>query len=201
METAPKIAVLILAAGEASRMQRPKQLLPWKETTLLNHSIERVSNLKHARPFVVLGAHKDDILPTINHSNVSVLHNEHWKQGMGSSISFGVTSIQSYDDFDAILIVLADQPLVNLSYLEKMIQIYTSSNKGIVASKYEDNKLGVPVVFDARYFRRLAELEGDKGAKGILKAYQDDVYALQASDIVGDIDTPEAYERLYNTHH
>lgn len=201
MKTAPKIAVLILAAGEASRMQRPKQLLPWEETTLLNHSIEIVSNLKNTKSFVVLGAHKDDILPTINHSNVSVLYNEHWKQGMGSSISFGVTSIQSYGDFDAVLIVLADQPLVSLSYLENMIQIYTSSKKGIVASKYEDNKLGVPVVFDVAYFKDLVELKGDKGAKGILKTYQDDVYVLEAFDIVRDIDTPEAYERLYNTHH
>lgn len=201
MKTAPKIAVLILAAGQASRMQRPKQLLPWRETTLLNHCMATAFDLRNTKSFVVLGAHEDDILPTINHSNVSVLHNEHWKQGMGNSISFGVTSIQSYGDFDAVLIVLADQPLVSLPYLENMIQIYTSSKKGIVASKYEDNKLGVPVVFDVAYFKDLVELKGDKGAKGFLKTYQDDVYPLQASDIVGDIDTPEAYERLYNTHH
>jgi molybdenum cofactor cytidylyltransferase len=167
LKTATKIAVLILAAGEASRMQRPKQLLPWRETTLLNHCMATAFDLRNTKSFVVLGAHKDDILPTINHSNVSVLHNEHWKQGMGSSISFGVTSIQSYGDFDAVLIVVADQPLVSLSYLENMIQIYTSSNKGIVASKYEDNKLGVPVIFDARYFKYLVDIQGDKRAKGI----------------------------------
>lgn len=201
MKTAPKIAVLILAAGEASRMQRPKQLLPWKETTLLNHTIETVSNLKNASCFVVLGAYKDAILSSITDSSVSILYNENWREGMGTSISFGITTIQSYGDFDAILIVLADQPLVTTSYLENLVQIYTSSNKGIVASKYEDHKLGVPVVFDARYFKDLVKLKGDKGAKGILKAYQDDVYALEALDVVGDIDTPEAYERLYNAHH
>lgn len=201
MKTAPKIAVLMLAAGEASRMQRPKQLLPWKETTLLNHSIETVSSLKNTSCYVVLGAYKDDISPTITDPSVSILYNENWQEGMGTSISFGITSIQSYGDFDAILIVLADQPLVTISYLENMIQIYASSKKGIVASKYEDNKLGVPVVFGARYFKHLVELKGDKGAKRILKTYQDDVYALQALDIVGDIDTPEAYERLYKTHH
>jgi len=191
----------MLAAGEASRMQRPKQLLSWKETTLLNHSIETVSSLKNTSCFVVLGAYKDDILPTITEPSISILYNDNWQEGMGASISLGVTSIQFYDDFDAILIVLADQPLVTISYLENMIQIYTSSNKGIVASKYEDHKLGVPVLFDVRYFKHLVELEGDKGAKGILNTYQDDVYALQALDIVGDIDTPEAYERLYKRHH
>ena len=72
MKTAPKIAVLILAAGEASRMQRPKQLLPWKETTLLNHSIETISSLKNTSCYVVLGAYKDDILPTITDSSVSI---------------------------------------------------------------------------------------------------------------------------------
>ena len=201
MKTAPKIAVLILAAGEASRMKRPKQLLPWKQTTLLNHCITTVSNLRNTKSFVVLGAHKDDILSTINHSNVSVLYNEHWKQGMGSSISFGVASIQFNGDFDTILIVLADQPLVSTSYLEEMIKAFISSEKGVVASKYEDSKLGVPVIFSATYFKRLTELHSDKGAKEILKTHKDDVYALQASEIVGDIDTLEAYEQLYKLHH
>ena len=193
--------MLILAAGEASRMKRPKQLLPWKQTTLLNHSIETVSNLKNTTSFVVLGAHKDDILPTINNPDVSVLYNENWQQGMGTSISFGVKSIQSYGDFEAIMIVLADQPFVNSSYLESVIQAYKSSEKGIVASRYDDIKLGVPVIFSNTYFELLAQLKGDKGAKQILKIYREDVYALQASEIVGDIDTYEVYERLYKAHH
>ena len=165
MKTAPKIAVLILAAGEASRMKRPKQLLSWKQTTLLNHSIETVSNLDNAASFVVLGAHKDDIMPTINNSSVTVLYHENWQQGMGTSISFGVKSIESYGDFEAILIVLADQPLVNSSYLESLIQTYMSSEKGIVASQYADTKLGVPVVFSNTYFKLLMQLKEDKGAK------------------------------------
>lgn len=201
METLSKIAVLILAAGEASRMKRPKQLLPWQDSTLLNHSINIASSLKNTSSFVVLGAYKDEIISTIDNPNVTVLYHENWQQGMGTSIGFGVKSIQSHSDFDAILIVLADQPLVTISYLEELIQVSSSSEKGIVASQYEDNKLGVPVIFDAAYFKLLAELKGDQGAKGVLKNYEDDVFILQASDIVGDIDTYDAYTNLYKKHH
>lgn len=201
MKTALKIAVLILAAGEASRMQHPKQLLAWKETTLLNHSITTVSNLRNARCFVVLGAHKDVILPTITHPSVSVLYNENWKQGMGASISVGVKNIRSQAAFDALLILLADQPLVHTTYLQQLIDTFITSKKGIVASQYTKTTLGVPAIFDAKYFKQLEALKDDIGAKYIIKTNSVDAHSIEASGIIGDIDTSEVYTNLYKKYH
>ncbi len=82
-----RIAIVILAAGASKRMPEIKQLLPWKQTTLIGHVIEQCIASKAAETFVVLGAHADEISKVITNQKAHILFNEKWEQGMGTSIA------------------------------------------------------------------------------------------------------------------
>jgi molybdenum cofactor cytidylyltransferase len=193
------IAILILAAGESKRMQGIKQLLPWKNTTLLGNAIEQAVESKGNAIYVVLGANSNKISPTIEHYKVSIIENKNWKNGIGKSIACGVNFLRENQlKYDAILIMLADQPLISSSYYNLLIDEYSQNEAKIIASD-TNNKPSVPAIFDSAYFDNLAQLNEDKGAKEILIAAQEEVYILRSNASLTDIDTSSSYENSYNS--
>jgi molybdenum cofactor cytidylyltransferase len=193
-----KIALLILAAGESKRMNGIKQLLPWKNTSLLGNAIEQALQSKGDQVYVVLGAHANEIAPTIAHYNIQTIENPSWKNGLGKSIAAGVQYIKENErQCDAILITLADQPLLTADYYNRLIDHYVQKEAKIIASE-TNSKPSVPALFDALYFDKLSQLHQDQGAKEILLAAQKEVYRLPATANLIDLDTPSDYEQLYN---
>lgn len=196
MKSEKKIAILILAAGEASRMGTPKQLLPWKNTTLLGQVIENAKSTKQGNVFVVLGAYAAEIRKQFSVKDVSYVIHKDWKKGLGSSIAAGVQHIVSYNPgYKAVLLLLGDQPFVDAAYLELLISTFRKSDEGIVATGY-GQKTGVPAIFDQVYFNRLTSLGGDIGAKHILEERSTEVVSLNANGLTTDVDTMTEYERL-----
>ena len=194
-----KIAILILAAGESKRMNGIKQLLPWKNTTLLGNAIEQAIQSKGNTVYVVLGANANRIASTIAHYNIQSIENKNWKNGLGNSIACGVNFLEENQlHYDAILITLADQPLITAAYYNSLIDKYAQKEAKIIASE-TNNTPSVPAIFDAVYFEKLAELNEDKGAKEILIAAQKEVYVLRSNTKMMDIDTQRAYEELYQS--
>ena len=189
------IAILILAAGESKRMGTPKQLLKWKNTTLLSNSIEVTKDIS-------LGANFEKINASINHYPIHILKNKSWKKGLGNSIAFGINHIkESHPNTEAVLILLGDQPLITSVYLNLMISEFEKEKNLIIASSYKDGKKGVPVLFDNFYFKELAQLSNDQGAKLLIKKYDDKVVSLNAEAMVSDIDSIEDYNNLYRANH
>ncbi len=197
-----KIAILILAAGGSSRMGSPKQLLKWKNSNLLNHAISKAIELNVKEIIVVLGANADMIIPEIDHKEVKILINKDWENGLGSSISTGITFInKSFQDIDAALLMLSDQPLIKYDHYLKLIKYFSSENKTILATKYNDNRKGVPALFDKFYFKDLIDLNLDFGAKQLISKYAENVKSIENEQSRFDIDTPEQYQNLYRAHH
>jgi len=198
----PKIAILILAAGNSSRMGEPKQLLPWKNTSLLNHAINTAVLLDNSKTFVVLGANYERITSKIQRDDISIIYNANWELGLGSSIAFGVRSIMTTDHkFDGVLIMLSDQPLIDFNYLEMLRSSFKPGTNQIIASTYETKKLGVPALFDTCYFEELSELSQDKGAKKVFSYHIENVTSFEARLLISDIDTMEDYKTLYSSNH
>ena len=198
----PNIAVVILAAGTSSRMGSPKQLLKWKNTTLLGHAIATAKGLNQRQVIVVLGANFEQIRSTINNDHIEILKNNNWETGLGKSIAIGVSNILKSDtNFDGVLVMLADQPLIDQSYFKKMLTKYRLGASQIITTAYKNGKQGVPVLFDRVYFEELSQLNDDKGAKGILRTYADKVTVIDAQHDVSDIDTQDDYEKLYKANH
>jgi molybdenum cofactor cytidylyltransferase len=199
MNHSPNIAILILAAGESKRMHGIKQLLPWKNTTLLGNAIEQALQSKGGQIYVVLGSNANQITPTIAHYSIQTIENKNWKNGLGNSIACGVNFLkENQHEYDAILITLADQPLIDAAYYNLLIDKYVKKEARIIASEI-NNSPSVPAIFDAVYFENLAQLNQDKGAKEILIAAQNEVYMVRSMTNLIDLDTQKAYEELYNS--
>lgn len=186
------IAVLILAAGASTRMGEIKQLLPWKNTTLLNYAIAQVKDISKDI-FLVLGAHMEKIKPTV--PDHTIIHNPSWEGGMGTSIAVGIARIESKGDFDAVLVLLADQPLLKIDYYKKLISSHATENCKIVATSY-GNKNGVPAILDHSLFKELKTLNEDYGARKLMQKYAEDTKSIDPDGKAIDIDTPEVYQEL-----
>ena len=201
MHNKQNIAVLIPAAGASNRMGTPKQLLKWKNTTLLGNAISVAEKLQ-SPVIVVLGANLKKIKASINQYPIQVLKNRNWENGLGDSIAFGVNHIiENLPKVNAILIMLADQPLINTEYLNTLIDKYKIDEGQIIASSYKNRKQGVPVLFDKVYFEELSKLNDDKGAKMLLQKYAKKVSVINSESMVSDIDTLEDYKHLYIDNH
>ncbi|MDT7830413.1 nucleotidyltransferase family protein [Pricia sp. S334] len=194
MNSPKNIAVLILAAGASSRMGLVKQLLPWKDTTLLGQTIQTATASDAASVTVVLGANAASIRNGIAKFEVGIVENSDWSAGLGSSIARGTDYLTDKDNKpDGILMMLADQPLIDTVYLNTMMVAFERGQRPIVATRYE-NRAGVPALFSASLFEELMALENDSGAKDIIEEH--DVLVLDSEGITVDIDTKSDYEKL-----
>jgi molybdenum cofactor cytidylyltransferase len=182
-------------------MGKPKQLLPWKNTFLLSHTINNALQLGSSKTVVILGANYKRIKAEIQQETIQIVFNADWENGLGSSIAFGVKHILNNYNVNGVFILLADQPLINVSFLNMFFDSFKSGNKQIIASNYENKKLGVPALFDKCYFEELSKLNTDKGAKKVIENHLENVLALNAKHFISDIDTMEDYKRLYDENH
>ncbi|SHG31318.1 nucleotidyltransferase family protein [Flagellimonas flava] len=189
------IHAIILAAGASTRMGGTiKQLLPWKDSTLLGTTIKQATQIA-GKSLVVLGSNVEAIRPSIPDS-VEVVVNSNWQKGMGSSISFGVGHIlKSGHNPSGILILLSDQPLVDRDFLHQMRSTFLSGKYKIVATKY-GNKAGVPAIFDHSIFSELTGLGQDFGARDIIKAHIQQTFSIDPVGREIDIDTLDIYNQL-----
>jgi len=198
-ELRSKIATIILAAGESKRMKGVKQMLPWKDTTLLGHAIEQAIESEAEAVFVVLGANKDAILSSVDTGHTTIIMNDDWSMGMGASIATALRYIRlNKFDFDAVLIRLIDQPLLSVSHYNKLINSYIETNS-ITSTSYASG-CGVPVVFDKKYFNELMILKSDKGAKEIINRHKKNVCIIDSKGKTIDLDDYDTYLTCFNEH-
>ncbi|MGK7957860.1 MAG: NTP transferase domain-containing protein [Crocosphaera sp.] len=193
-DTKSSIAVIILAAGASRRMGQPKQLLPYKGQTLLNY-ITKCAIASLSNPvIVILGANAEIIEPEIASLAIKIIKNKHWDEGMSSSIRCGMSYIQKQDLYtDGAVFLTCDQPFISTELIDQLINAYYSTNKPIIASKYEET-LGIPALFSHTFFPSLMKLQGDRGAKKIINKHSDFVYFIDFPQGNIDLDTLENYQ-------
>lgn len=193
------VAAVVLAAGASRRMSAIKQLLPWKNTTLLGHVIKQLEKAGAAHIFVVLGAHQKEILQQIDTTKVTVVENSDWSKGMGTSIATSIAYLKGQQpEYDGLLVASCDQPLISVTHYKKLINSCINIER-IVASSYEGD-IGIPAVFAKEYFNELGTLNKDVGAKSVVKKHLDHLIRLDAPEAGIDLDTKEKYEKYYQTY-
>lgn len=193
MSTLP---VILLAAGESSRLGSPKQLLVYKGKTLLEHAIHIARAAHYGPVIVVLGAFVDQINSVVEGLDIEIVVNDRWKEGMGSSLQVGITYLtESFPSASACLTMLCDQPLLTSQHLADLRRKWEQGDSLIVATKYGDT-VGVPIVWDAQYFPRLVHISGQIGARKLLAQYGTDVSSISFEPAARDIDTMEDYSDL-----
>tara|TARA_B100000795_G_C22803943_1_gene443635 strand:- start:223 stop:825 length:603 start_codon:yes stop_codon:yes gene_type:complete len=183
------IAVLILAAGKSSRMHSIKQLEKINNKTLLDITLDKVNMLFFENIFCVLGANYDEIKQGIISKNIAFINNKKFENGLSSSIVSGINYFNENKlNFDGIFILLADQPVIEITYLKSMLALFKENNDSIIASNY-GSKLGVPAIFPKKYFTDLLQIKGDKGAKEFINKRKKEVICPKSTTNFFDIDT------------
>ena len=187
---------LLLAAGTSKRMGEPKQMLKWADKLLIQHQLETLVPTTK-KLYVVLGAYADQILPQLNHYDITPLWYSDWEKGMGNSLAFAVQQLKIDNPLtEGVLISLIDQPLISSSHYQKMREAFVTGTKQIIASESDTAWVGVPVLFDAYYLDQLEKLKGEEGAKTLLKKHRKHLVTIPGGDTLADMDTPEMYQKL-----
>ncbi len=192
MKNSNDLAVIILAAGMSKRLGSCKQLINYKGETLLKRAVKKALKLSDD-VFVVLGYEKDKCEKELKTLNITTIFNKDYEKGMGSSISCG---IQHTQNFKNTMILLCDQPFIPLSHLKTLSK--KIDNKSIITSLYSNNlKKSVPAIFPNIFYNSLLKLDGDFGAKYLLKDEKTIDIKLEKEFTI-DIDTKEDKKLFLN---
>jgi molybdenum cofactor cytidylyltransferase len=141
---------------------------------------------------VVLGADADRLGAELAGLDVHLVHNPDYAEGLSSSLRRGVEAAGSAR---AVLVTLADQPLVTADDLRGLVAEYERGGAAIVAASYGDT-VGVPAIFDSSLFSELAGLRGDAGARAVIEAHRSECRLVPIPAAATDVDSPEDWERL-----
>ena len=191
-------AIIILAAGNSSRLGEPKQLLRYKNKTLLENTIAAASALPNSVIIVVTGANHELIQKELYTKSVIICYNPDWENGMSTSINAGLKKLLTlHPDIQKCIFTVCDQPYLSGAVFEDLLKEYFKTKKGIIASSYSQT-LGTPVLFDKKYFDALLELKGQEGAKKIITQFAEDTTSVLFENGAVDIDTVEDYNNLIN---
>jgi molybdenum cofactor cytidylyltransferase len=188
------IAAVVLAAGFARRMGRPKLLLDLDGKPIVRWSVEGV--LPHVGDCVVVTSQDDGgVRAALAGLAVRFTINPRPQDGQGSSIAVGVAALKPWTA--AALIVLGDQPRTPERVVPALLAARQRTGKSVVVPSYRGTR-GTPVLFAAAIFAELAALRGDVGARAVVGARPDRVEIVEVDAAMpADVDTPEDYARLH----
>jgi CTP:molybdopterin cytidylyltransferase MocA len=189
------IAAVVLAAGGASRFGSAKQLAELDGVPLLEHAIRAVEAVPAIeRIVVVLGARADEIRAAVDFGSAEVVVCEDWDSGQAASLRCAVAAVAA--DADAIVVTLGDMPRVTPDVIAAFADLAVQHGSQTRARAVFDGSPGHPVALGSAYFDDLLALEGDVGARELLKRIGAD--AIEVGHLCSgiDIDTPEALEEL-----
>lgn len=188
--------IIILAAGASTRLGRSKQTLPYKNSTLLNYSIEVALESGIGPVLVVVGANEEEILPQLDNEDIEIVFNKEYAEGIASSIKAGVRHVQDHHiACNEVILMVCDQPHVNPYVLKSLVHTKLETGKPLAACVYKDT-VGVPAVFDKRFFPDLLSLKGEEGGKIILMQNQELIATVAFPLGEVDIDTAADVDAL-----
>ncbi|MEV0616070.1 nucleotidyltransferase family protein [Nonomuraea sp. NPDC050404] len=184
---ASKVAGLLLAAGEGSRLGRPKALVEYAGERLVDRGVRLLEEGGCHPVVVVLGA------ATLQVRGAVTVRNPDWASGMGSSLRLGLAALP--EAAESVVVALVDQPLIEPGAVRALIG---SGAAGLAVATYGGLRRN-PVLISRAHFAGVAGLAvGDVGARPYLKAHPELVTEVPCDGHgdPSDVDTPEDLARL-----
>lgn len=186
-----KIGCLLMAAGNASRFQSNKLLAEFRGKPLVLWALERIDPARFSQVTVV--TQYPEICTMAEEFGFPWLKNDHPDWGAAYTIRLGTEAMAQCD---AILYLVADQPLLDAAAIAKILETWQKNPDQIVAPAH-DGRTGNPCIFPREFFPELCQLQGDVGGKRVIKAHLDRLLTVEvAPDALFDCDTPEALAEL-----
>jgi molybdenum cofactor cytidylyltransferase len=191
----PFLAGIVLAAGGSSRLGQPKQLLPYRDTTLLGHVVDNARRCELDQLVVALGGAADDVRAQVDLAGVDVVVNGSFGQGCSSSIAAALPALDPRTD--VLVLMLGDQPGVEPVAVRALID--GRGGAPLAVCRYEDGR-GHPFAVDRSVFGELGSLHGDKGVWKLLDRRANDVAEVPVRGKVPlDVDTWDDYRAVLGT--
>lgn len=190
-----EIVAVILAAGASTRMGRPKMLLPFGDSTVIETVVQNVAASRASHAVVVLGHGWTRIYTLLEHLPVEIIVNPRPEMGMISSAQWALA--QMNQSADGVLFVLGDQPLIPTWVHDSVIDAFGYHPESIIVPTYQ-GKRGHPVLFSARFRDEILNLPPDKGLNTLLHQYPASVHEVpvDTDTILLQMNTPEEYQQL-----
>jgi len=186
---AEHVCGLVLAAGGSSRLGRPKQLLPYGGTTLLDWALGTARACMFDQLVVALGGAAGDVREWVDLTGADVVVNDAYGSGCSSSIAAALGIV--HPRCDVLVLLLGDQPGVTPATVGSLLA--GRGEARLAVCRYDDGR-GHPFAFARSAFGELAELHGDKGVWKLLDRHGGAVAEVSVPGAVPlDVDTPGDY--------
>jgi len=194
---APRIAVIVLAAGRSTRMgKRNKLLEELRDKPIVRHVVEVALKSQASQVVVVTGHQSRRVRDALKGLDVDYTENPDYGEGLSTSLKAGLNALRS--GLDGAIICLGDMPEVQASHLDHLIAAFAPKESRAICVPIREGRRGNPVLWSAEFFDEMGQIRGDAGARHLIGQHEDQVAEVDlASDaIFVDIDTPEALGRL-----
>lgn len=191
---------VLLAAGESSRMGRPKPLLPWRGTTLVEYQMNSLLRGGCDQVIVVTGKYDAEMVPLLDgRTGVVRAYNPNYAEGKATSVRAGIYEVP--DGVHSIVLLAVDQPRPAW-VIERVLKVHTDFGAEVTSPGY-DGHGGHPLVFDSSMRSELAAVtEEGEGVRAIFKRPDLNHHRIEFESAIVrlDINTPEAYEKALSTY-
>jgi molybdenum cofactor cytidylyltransferase len=191
----PRIAGLVLAAGQSRRMgAQNKMLAKSRGTALVRHSVD-AALASAAGPVVVVTGHEPDaVREVLQGCDVQFAHNDDYADGMSTSLRIGLNALPA--DIDGVVVCLGDMPAVSARHIDKLIAAFDEDEGRAICLPTFHGKRGNPVLWSARLFDEMRAIAGDVGARHLIGEHDFETCEVAMDDnaVLLDLDTPEALQ-------
>jgi molybdenum cofactor cytidylyltransferase len=186
------VAGLVLAAGGSSRLGMPKQLLPFRSATLLDHTVGTARACGFDQLVVAIGGSAGEVRSRVDLSGADVVVNADYGEGCSSSIAAAMAAL--HPRADRLVLLLGDQPGVTAQTVEAVLG--GCGNAPMAVCSYDDGP-GHPFVFSRPLFRTLRSLRGDKAVWKLVATGGDAVARVPvAGPVPTDVNTWADFEAV-----
>jgi len=189
----PLVSAVLTAAGESTRMGRPKPLLPWLGMSLIEYQVASLVESGVSEVVVVLGHEHELVAPHVSGDGVHHVVNAEYRQGKATSVRAGLRAVNAAAT--DILLLAVDQPRPP-EIISQVIDSHIRADALITSPRYL-GRGGHPLVFSARLRGELEAIsEQTQGVREVFRAHAAEVNEVDIDDPVIrlDINDPEAYE-------
>lgn len=190
-----RVTGVVLAAGSSSRLGQPKQLLTFRGKPLLQHAVDAMESSGLYDVVLVLGHRAEEISDAVQiGSGTRTVYNPDYLLGQATSLRVGLAA--AGERSDAVVVILGDQPAVDGLAVRRVVEAYLDTGGRVVQATFE-GKPNHPTLFDRRVWAELEAIEGDQGAREVLRRHPDWIVKVEMDrELPQDLDTWEDYERL-----
>lgn len=182
-----QLGAILLAAGGSSRLGHSKQLLEIDGQALVKRQARTLLSLNPACVVVVTGAEADGVRAQLAEFPVELVHNTDWESGMGRSLACGIRAMP--ERVRGALVLLCDQWRISSDDIAELAGAWADNPQAAVASAFRDT-FGSPAILPRAMFDRVSRLQGDSGARRILKKWHGEVIEVPIDNAAVDIDSP-----------